>query len=143
VFMWLVEQKGILTKDNMTRRRWQGDTGCYLCGQLESCDHLLFDCPISKVVWGVDAYCFHQRTRPLSYGQFWHWVEKALPGGGGDSMLGLAVICWAIWKTRNSICFDKKVLKSLVQILYTACAFMNYWAGLYPEESQKVLKELI
>jgi hypothetical protein len=83
VFMWLVEQKGILTKDNMTRRRWQGDTGCYLCGQLESCDHLLFDCPISKVVWGVDAYCFHQRTRPLSYGQFWHWVEKALPGGGG------------------------------------------------------------
>jgi hypothetical protein len=28
IFMWLVEQKAILTKDNMVKR-WQGDPSCY------------------------------------------------------------------------------------------------------------------
>jgi hypothetical protein len=32
--------------------------------------------------------------------------------GDAVDMLGLAVICWAIWKTRNKTCFDKIKLKS-------------------------------
>jgi hypothetical protein len=83
--------------------------------------------------------------------------------------LDLTAICWAICKTRNMIlppfviyctakmywpqvvgtttktnggvCFEKKILKPPVQMLYTVCAFMNYWVGLYTGESQKVLKE--
>jgi hypothetical protein len=52
--------------------------------------------------------------------------------GGEFYMMGLAAICWAIWKTRNIICLEKNVSKSPVQILYKSCAFMNYWAGFYP-----------
>jgi hypothetical protein len=29
IFMWLVEKKAILTKDNMPRTKWQGDPGCF------------------------------------------------------------------------------------------------------------------
>jgi hypothetical protein len=43
----------------MIKRNWVGDPGCYFCGLLETCDHLLFDCPIAKVVWVVMATCFH------------------------------------------------------------------------------------
>jgi hypothetical protein len=68
-FMWLVERQAILTKDNMVKRRWQVDPGCFFCGALESPNNLLFTCPIGKVVWGV-AMCFHQRNRPSSYDQF-------------------------------------------------------------------------
>jgi hypothetical protein len=52
VFMWLVQQRAILTKDNMKKRNWKGDTCCYFCGRFETTDHLLFECPIAKVVWG-------------------------------------------------------------------------------------------
>jgi hypothetical protein len=31
-FMWLLEQKAILTKDNMIKRNWQGGPGCYFYG---------------------------------------------------------------------------------------------------------------
>jgi hypothetical protein len=48
--MWLEEQKAILTKDNMIRRKWAGDPGSYFCGDPETCDHLLFACPVAKVV---------------------------------------------------------------------------------------------
>jgi hypothetical protein len=94
----------------MIKRKWQGAPGCYFCGAPEDCDHLMFSCPIAKVVWGVIASCFHQSQRPSCYEQYWVWIEKALPGGESVYMLGLTAICWAIWKKRNDVCFEKKTL---------------------------------
>jgi hypothetical protein len=70
VFMWLVEQKAILTKDNMLKRKWQGGLGCYFCSQHENIDHLLFSCLIAKVIWEVVALCFHQSKRHSNYEKF-------------------------------------------------------------------------
>jgi hypothetical protein len=36
IFMWLLEQKAILTKDNMIKRKWQGAPGCYFCQPLKT-----------------------------------------------------------------------------------------------------------
>jgi hypothetical protein len=56
-------------------------------------------------------------------------------------MLGFAVICWAIWKTRNMVCFKKKMLTNPINIIFSACAFIQYWVGLYPEETQQLTKD--
>jgi hypothetical protein len=48
--MWLVEQRTILTKDNMIKREWQGDLRCFFYGDTKTGDHLLFGCPIAKVI---------------------------------------------------------------------------------------------
>jgi hypothetical protein len=70
IFMWLVVQKAILTKDNMLIRKWQGCPGCYLCNAPEMVDHLLFSCPVAKVIWGIVAICFEQQDIPSSYEQY-------------------------------------------------------------------------
>jgi hypothetical protein len=70
----------------MIAKKWQGDPGCFFCGELETVDHLLFDCPISKIVWGVIAICFGQRNGPKSFKQFWSWIGKSLSGGEGREM---------------------------------------------------------
>jgi hypothetical protein len=41
-------------------------------------DHLPFECPVAKVVWGIIAMCFRQKDRPNSYEHFCPWVYKAL-----------------------------------------------------------------
>jgi hypothetical protein len=115
IFIWMVAQNAILTKENMIFRNWQGDPACYFCGDPESVSHLLFQCPISKVVWGVLAICFNQKDRPRSYNEFWQWIKRALPRGEEVYMLGLAAVCWTIWNTRNSICFDKN-LEALMKL---------------------------
>jgi hypothetical protein len=102
-FIWLVAQKVILTKDNMKRKKWKGNPGCYFCGQDENVDHLLFMCPIAKVIWGFIAICFNQSDRPNSYEQYWLWIKKALPRGENFHMLGVAAFYWAIWKGRNRV----------------------------------------
>jgi hypothetical protein len=39
------------------------------------------------------------------------------------------------------VCFEKKLIKSPIVILYSACTFMSYWSDLYPEETQKLIKD--
>jgi hypothetical protein len=66
----------------MARRNWQGSQDCYFCGDPETNDHLLFQCPIAKVIWGVVVMCFHQSSRGGGgYAQFWLWILGALLGG--------------------------------------------------------------
>jgi hypothetical protein len=115
-FMWSVEQKAILTKDNMLARNWKGDPSCYFCGSPETVEHLFFECPIEKVICGIVAICFNQNCRPRSYDQFWTWIYSALPSGEKFYMFGLS----AIWKCRNNICFENKKIKHPGVILMSA-----------------------
>ena len=39
IFLWLLENNVILTKDNMVRRKWIGSIACPFCDQEESVDH--------------------------------------------------------------------------------------------------------
>lgn len=55
--MWLLQTGATLTKDNMLKRKWQGDPTCRFCMATETVDHLFFQCPTAKVVLG--NYC-HQ-----------------------------------------------------------------------------------
>jgi hypothetical protein len=55
-------------------------------------------------------------------------------------MLGLFAICWATWKCQNSICFEKKAIKNPNVILFSACSYIRYWAGLLPDEAQEMVK---
>jgi hypothetical protein len=141
IFMWLVAQKAILTKDNMLIKNWKGDLGCCFCGGLKTVDHLLFSCPVAKVVWGVIAVCFGQRIRPSSYEEFWPWIQKALVGGEKMYMLGLSAICWAVLTAKNKNCFEKISIKGCNEIVFSACFFMKYWVGLYPDDVQEIIKK--
>ena len=51
VFMWLVMQDKILTKENLLNKGWQGDISCPFCGVFETTDHLFVICPIATSLW--------------------------------------------------------------------------------------------
>jgi hypothetical protein len=53
----------------------------------------------------------------------------------------VAAICWAIWKARNKACFDKKLIKSPVDIICHAGALMKFWTGLFAEMDRATLEE--
>lgn len=45
IFLWLLSNDAILTKENLKKRKWQGDPNCVFCDSLETTDHLFFQCP--------------------------------------------------------------------------------------------------
>jgi hypothetical protein len=74
--MWLVDANAILTKDNLSRKNWQGDKRCFFCNIFESIEHLFFDCHMSRYIWSLVAHIVGAVCRPSSFDQFWVWADK-------------------------------------------------------------------
>jgi len=141
IFTWLLENKVILTRDNMVRRNWPGIPTCSFCSQMESVDHFFFQCPVARVSWGSIALCLEANDLPNDVASYSVWIRKHLPGGVFVYHFIFAAITWAIWKCRNKACFDSKLIKHPVEIIHHACSFMSYWSGLYPPEMQGKILE--
>jgi hypothetical protein len=52
VFLWLLSNNKILTRDNLNKRKPLLDTCCLFCIEKESICHLMFDCCVAKCLWG-------------------------------------------------------------------------------------------
>jgi hypothetical protein len=63
--------------------------------------------------------------RPCSFDQFWIWVDRYISSNKRIHFVGLSAICWAIWKIRNVIHFEKKQVKSPTKIICLAPSFLN------------------
>jgi hypothetical protein len=69
---------GLLTWDNMIKRKWKGDDSYYFCCQAKTVQHLFFLCPIAKEVWGFIAIHIGADCIPSSALQYYEWVDKFL-----------------------------------------------------------------
>ena len=69
----------------------------------------------------------------------WLWCEKWLPHRQKLYTIGISTICWAIWKTRNNICFQGKNVTSPITIICYACSLISYWAGLFEDLDKEEL----
>lgn len=125
----------------MVRRKWVGDPTCRFCEAAGTADHLFFQCPTAKVVWGIVAVSLGVTNIPNNISQFWNWIARHLPNINQIHSFGLAAICWAIWKARNKGCFEAKIIKHPVEIICHACSLMLYWTGLHKADFQAQLME--
>jgi hypothetical protein len=126
IFLWLLANDTVLTRENLKKRNWQGDPSCVFCDSLKTTSHLSFQCPVAKVIWIIVAKCFGAPNIPTNLEQCWLWCEKWFPYGKKFHHLGVAAICWAQWKCRNKVVFENKVVKSPLEIICHTCAFMVY-----------------
>jgi len=55
-------------------------------------------------------------------------------------MIGLAAICWAIWRMRNSVFFEDKKCRSPTEIICLASSFILYWSGLQNSDDKMELE---
>ncbi|PNT74991.1 hypothetical protein BRADI_1g25933v3, partial [Brachypodium distachyon] len=78
-------------------------------------------------------------TRSVMFSQYFWWVSRYLPISRNLQIIGVAAICWAIWKIHNKACFEKKLIRSPAEIVCYACAFLIYWAGLQNESERNNL----
>jgi hypothetical protein len=50
IFMWFLNRKEILTKDNLVKRNWTGDKKCVFCDEEENIEHLFLKCKFARLV---------------------------------------------------------------------------------------------
>jgi len=141
IFMWLIYNNAILTKDNLVKRNWVGDERCSFCYEPKSISYLLFECTMSKYVWSLVAIVVGALCHSSSIDQFWSWIKLHLPGGGKYYMPGLAAICWSLWMARNGVCFENKIVRSPTEIICSTSSLLSYWAGLQEEGDRELLEK--
>jgi hypothetical protein len=93
IFMWLMQLNAILTRDNLTKRNWQGDKRCSFCNNDESVIHLFFECALARYIWSLIVMVIGADCRPISLDQFWFWCDKYLPTCKNIHMVCFAAIC--------------------------------------------------
>jgi hypothetical protein len=139
IILWLVLDNTILTKDNLLKRKWTGSPICHFCDKEENITHLFLQCSMAKAVWAVIAHSIGADNVPRTLQQCWIWCERWLPYGKKIHTLGIVAVCWSIWRTRNSICFEGKKGTNPITIICMACSLMCYWAGLFMEVDKDTL----
>jgi len=49
----------------------------------------------------------------------------------------VAAVCWAIWRCRNDIIFNKIKVNSILQVIFRGTYWLRFWAQLQREEHAK------
>lgn len=63
VCFWLALQNSVLTKDNLTKRGWNGGKACVFCGINELVEYLFLHCSIA-FIWSIMQCTFNLGSIP-------------------------------------------------------------------------------
>jgi hypothetical protein len=96
---------------------------------------------MAAYMWSTISTVLGVFNRPSCFTQYFWWIAKILPVGSNLHIVGIAALCWAIWKTRNNACFEGKLISSPVGLICYMCVFLRYWAGLQDEKDKELLLE--
>ncbi|KAI4986167.1 hypothetical protein ZWY2020_018797 [Hordeum vulgare] len=101
----------------------------------------MFLCLVARVVWRTVGSILRTECGPNYTWQYYVWINAFLPVCNDVYTVGLDAICWAMWLARNHATFEKKWINNPFEIVFTACAFIQYWAGLQKPEMGEVIKK--
>jgi hypothetical protein len=75
ISMWFLHRKVILRKENLIKRKWQGNTVCCFCDKEETIQHLFFECPLAKVIWRIVHMSFGISPPKNITNMFENWLK--------------------------------------------------------------------
>jgi hypothetical protein len=134
IFLWYLKRGVILTKDNLSRRNWNGDKSCAFCHYPETIQHLFFNCYYAKFLWRA-VHLMFGISPPLSMEDlFVTWSKKSSKPQNALLLTAASALCWTIWLTRNEVVFDKCRPKLYLQVLFRGTYWLRQWAKLQRRE---------
>jgi hypothetical protein len=134
IFLWYLNKRVTLTKDNLVRRNWTGNTKCVFCTCEETIQHLFFDYHFASFLWRALQFIFGIH-RPASISDlFTNWLLGKGLKSRKQILVGATALCWAIWTSRNDIIFDNSPMKTYMQVVYRATYWCRQWTLLQTSE---------
>jgi hypothetical protein len=130
IWLWLIWHNAIATKANMKKRKCVDSYVCRFCPSDETIIHLFFTCPLAAYMWSTISTVLGVYNRPSCFTQYFWWIAKFFPVGFNLHIVGIATLCWAMWKSRNKAYFENELISSHVSLIYYMCAFLHYSARL-------------
>jgi hypothetical protein len=140
VFLWLLANDKLLTRNNLTKRRHVDDLTCLSCSDSETCRHLFFDCFVAKLVWSGISDLLN-----VSVGSDFESVAHWWLSNKKNTVIN--VVCtatlWSIWKLRNAMCFQGKVWPGVAEIWGRISFELDRWKILLKDAHSELMAKNI
>jgi hypothetical protein len=127
IFLWYMRRGVVLTKDNLAKRNWQGSVLCCFCHNDETIQHLFFKCPFARAIWSIVQVATNIYLPQSVSNLFGTWLWGLDKEQKSLALTGAATICCAIWRCRNDIVFDRKIMNCPSQVIYSATHWLCTW----------------
>jgi hypothetical protein len=138
-FMWFLNNKVLLTKDNLVKRNWHGCTKCCFCNEPETINHLFLSCPFAKIVWRMIYFTFGIHPPANITNMFGNWLNGVHKLDKNRIRIGISAVCWSIWTNRNDIIFNRQKGTNFLQVIRRAAYWIQQWAFLLPEDQRETM----
>ena len=139
IFLWFLNRKELLTKDNLAKRRWTGCKKCVFCDADESAEHLFIKCTFARDIWRLVHFTFNVYPPTSIANLFGSWLNGIDRVTKARIRIGVAAILWALWNCRNDIVFNKKNSTHYLQVIHKACYWIHSWSFLLPVEQRGLM----
>jgi hypothetical protein len=123
IFMWFLSKKVLLTRDNLAKRNWNGNTKCSFCDTEESVEHLFISCTFAKLIWRVLFAAYNIPPPSNITNMFGNWLNGVDKDDKARIRIGISALCWSIWNCRNDMVFNKIDSTHFLQVIHT----MVHW----------------
>ena len=140
-FLYPSSKDKSLTKANLAKRGWQGNSNCTLCASaIETSNHLFLQCSFSRKVWSYFQTTLGLKMIPPSQAQLWdHWRSQEPMHSlkmGLDILL--AARFWYVWKECNKRCFEFHAYLPRVLVQQIRKLFMIWATHFIDEETDQL-----
>jgi hypothetical protein len=144
VFVWQVYNDKIQSEEQLCKRNWPRESGCKLCGEKETTDHIIFGCMMARFLWCVCRDAFGWRATPTKVSKY---IEEVLEGGNRKTeMLYIFIFgcaAWSLWLIRNDFVFNDLLVSSPEVCIFRFISFMQRWAILCKAEEKLMVDEAV
>ena len=137
IFLWFLQRGILLTKDNLTKKNWTRSQKYCGCNSNETIQHLILDCPYARLVWRIIFFATGLTPPKSIRHMFNSWLSNQSKKIRRVIWVGVAAICWAIWRCRNDLIFNKIKVNSVLQVIFRGTYWFRFWAQLQREEHAK------
>jgi hypothetical protein len=86
IFMWFISKKVLLTRDNLAKRNWNGNTKCSFCDAEKSVEHLFIFCSFARLIWPVIFAAYNIPPPSNVTNMFGNWLN------GTDKLIKLGFV---------------------------------------------------
>ena len=109
-FWWRSLHNALPTADNLRKRKIHADDTCQRCGEsIETINHLLFECRISREIWEQAMFQATSGNFIIqnNFAQNLKFLQSFTKNQREDVSF-FPFLGWRIWKTRNDLQFNNK-----------------------------------
>lgn len=139
-FLWLALKDRIQSAEQLKKKGWDGSEFCQLCGEVETTNHILFNCDMARLAWCICRDALGWSSIPRNFDEFFLLCNCCADDVSSNLLMSLlAAVCWNLWLTRNNMVFRNKLLYSPLTLPFQIISNLLQWRKLFrPDEEHKL-----